>query len=120
MRRTFRAVAAISLAALLLTGCGTGTSSSTAGEAGAADSPGGAYSAAQVRDIRQCLRAAGFHHLLPLEAQTGSPTTGATDVSTPDAGGPIGFRPGIRFSDPKLTKALHTCGLTLPGFAPAS
>jgi hypothetical protein len=118
MRRTFRGVAALVLAALVLSGCGSGASSSTAGSSSSGGAPeSGDYTPAQMRDILQCLRSAGYHHVVPVEGASGSPTPG---TSTPDAGGPIRFPPGMRFSDPKLAKALHICRMTLPSVAHGS
>ncbi len=121
MRRTFRGAAAISLAVLLLlTGCGAGASSSTAGGQTTGSASSGAHSSAQLRGILQCLRAAGFHHAYAERAMSGSPMAGPTGTSGPDAGGPIHFPVGTRVSHPKLVKALHLCRMTLPGFAPSS
>ena len=122
MRRTFRGVAAIVLAAtVLLTGCGSGATSSTAGGPATGATSSAGYSPDQVRGFRECLRAHGVRHLLPAEAMTGTPTAGPSGMSTPDAGGgPIGFRPGIRFANPRIAKALHFCRITLPSVAPSS
>jgi hypothetical protein len=119
MKRTFRGVAASSLVGLLLlTGCGAGASSSTAGSSTSGGAPeSGDYTPAQMHDLLACLRSAGFHHVRPAEATGGSPAAG---TSTPDAGGPIRFPPGMRFSDAKLAKALHICRITLPSVAPGS
>ncbi|MGA8246588.1 MAG: hypothetical protein WB797_06760 [Nocardioides sp.] len=118
MRRTIQGMAAISLAALVLSGCGAGASSSTAVSPATTAPSDGTYSSAQVHDILSCLRAAGVDHWA--QATHGPTPTGPTGVSTPDAGGPVHFPRGLRFTDPKVVKALRVCRITLPSFAPSS
>ena len=117
MTRTNRWMAAISLAALLLlTGCGSGSSTTAGGPTTGAPSSS-SFTPTQVRNILQCLRDAGLSHVW---APSAAPSGGTTESPMASPGGPVRFPPGLRFSDPKVVKALHTCRITLPGFAPSS
>jgi hypothetical protein len=119
MRRTFRWVALSVVALLLLTGCGAGGSSTTAGESNSRAPAATAFTPAQLRDILQCLKGAGLSHFFPAPSPSpGDGTSTSTTYGPGGGGGPVRFPAGATFSDPKVVKALRLCRITLPSIAP--
>jgi hypothetical protein len=128
MTRMLRSAAAISLAALLLlTGCGSG-SSTTAGDATSGPTSGvpsgSAYTTAQLHNYRECLKAAGLPRVYwspsPGDGMSGSPAGTPSEAPSTWTGGPVGFPTGAKFSDQKIAKALRICRITLPSIAPSN
>lgn len=108
-----------SAAALVLTGCGgsaksgSSSSSSAASPSGASSAPSGA-SRAQFGKVQQCLKAAGVSLQgnlpsgVPSNLPSGVPTNLPSGLPNGAAGGN-----GL-FNNPKVRRALHACGITVP------
>jgi hypothetical protein len=119
MTRMLRAAAAIPLTTLLLlTGCGSGTST-TVGGPPTVPASANSLTASQLSDIRQCLNAAGIHHGFSTSSPGGglSGTPIARPTGGPSDGGPGGLPYGGIFDQHRVVKALRLCQIRLPQIA---
>lgn len=119
MTRMLRAAAAIPLTTLLLlTGCGSG-SSTTAGGPPTVPASANSLTAPQLREIRQCLSSAGIHHHFSTSTPGGglSGTPIARPTGGPSDGGPGALPYGGMFNRHRVVKALRVCQIHLPQIA---
>jgi len=119
-RSTLATAALLTTVALSITGCGGGSSSSAAGSQTPPAAPAG-VDPAQMKAIRQCLKAAGLNQAIPKGAPSGMPTDLPSDLpSNPPSGVPTDIPsnfsggPGGQLNNPKIQAALKACGIQLP------
>lgn len=106
MTMTIARIAAVVAVAGALSGCASGSTEPSAGQAPSATVTRAPLDPAKRQAINDCLRAAG------LPTPTPAMRTVEPGADAPPAGGP-----GGRFADPKVRAALEACGIEVP--APA-